>query len=372
MKGRVERYSKRYYDNGAFQRIYWLGVNGFMIVNEPDKEILLIDPWPSYAEEPSGTERRVEELADYLLQVYATGYRLEGVIATHEHFDHFADIPSLYLALCTKGMQEHALPRIYSDQGTFDAIASTYEQLYDRYHTPRASAPSLLAVDSLKKKHVAFTLNGKPLYYDDEFQERKKKRCSDPGVYPLMAGTRLRTLQVGHYLITPYIWDHSTSFDCYESMSSYKSGNLQRATSFLLECASDPERKRLFSSGSAGEMSLRRAGRYVKNTRIETDVLIQAMPHELLAYNRSYEDKLKDLVAYQKRNIRVNDAIIACHYENFFYLKSIDRESGDHKLRHNLERIARYANELRGVHKATRTVYFLDRLLIEFGTEVAH
>ncbi|MHA1192788.1 MAG: hypothetical protein ACTSP9_10895 [Promethearchaeota archaeon] len=35
---------KNFIKNGDYQKIYWLGVNGHIIINEHDKEILLVDP----------------------------------------------------------------------------------------------------------------------------------------------------------------------------------------------------------------------------------------------------------------------------------------------------------------------------------------
>lgn len=39
----------RSFTNGCYQQILFLGVSGFVICNHWDKEILLVDPWPTYA-----------------------------------------------------------------------------------------------------------------------------------------------------------------------------------------------------------------------------------------------------------------------------------------------------------------------------------
>jgi len=96
-KIKVKILPKNFIKNGDYQKIYWLGVCGYIIVNEHDKEILLVDPWPSYIELPNKYSPKIVQLANWLVEkVKEEKYTLVGIIGTHEHFDHIADIPGLY------------------------------------------------------------------------------------------------------------------------------------------------------------------------------------------------------------------------------------------------------------------------------------
>jgi len=370
MNKSVKLYHKNYYENGRYQKILWLGVNSFMIINEPDREIFLVDPWPSYAEETNTKTLGVELLTNWLIKAYNDGFKITGIIGTHEHFDHIADIPIIFIELFIKGIPVADLPYICADQGTLEAIEDKFVQIFKTYIKAGTRLHTIPDVKTLQQKYIDFKLKGTPLYFDDEIQKEKRDSFTDINIYPLIAGTKLDTVNIGKYLITPFIWDHSTSFDCFDALSGVKSGNLQRSTAFLLECENDPERKRVFIIGSAGEMSNKMTGGYVKNAKIETDVLIQAIPHELIWFTSSYREKLNAVVRYQKQNIVVNEIIIACHFENFYHLKSIDSNLGDLELSHNQIRIKNYSKKLGNSRITSRTVYYLNRFLIEYGVTV--
>ncbi len=64
--------------------------------------------------------------------------------------------------------------------------------------------------------------------------------------YPLRAGTKLDDINIGKFVVTPYIWDHSSTTNNSDDWSGVKSGNYQRCTVIFLKCRSDPEQKTLF------------------------------------------------------------------------------------------------------------------------------
>ncbi len=75
-----------FYQNGDYQKIFWLGVGSFVIVNDqefPKKEILLIDPWPTYLPGPISFEG--EEAKRRLLQDYNIDEgRINEILHNHD------------------------------------------------------------------------------------------------------------------------------------------------------------------------------------------------------------------------------------------------------------------------------------------------
>jgi len=106
----VTKYNKCLW-NGDYQQILWLGVNGFVVIDHEDREILLVDPWPTVcsrwigeipfvAARPlrngnGGAKRRIGELASFLRRSRASGYATSAILLSHVHFDHADDVPLL-------------------------------------------------------------------------------------------------------------------------------------------------------------------------------------------------------------------------------------------------------------------------------------
>ena len=355
----VKKFPKNFIKNGDYQKIYWLGVSGYIIINEHDKEILLIDPWPSYIEFPNVYSPKIVQLANWLVEkVKEEKYTLVGIIGTHEHFDHIADIPGLYYNLNKNGI---TLPPLYSDEGTLDEIRSRWMLASPLDNTVQCN--------SLK-------LNGHLLYYDDKVQSDKED--NDVVNYPLKAGTKLNEINIGKFLVTPYIWDHSSTTNVADTWPGVKSGNYQRCTVIFLKCRNDPEQKTLFLVGSAGEMNERYTGGFANDIRIETDILIQSMPHKI-AMIGTYLNKLEALIDYQMNYIQVNDKIIATHFENFIdwgahikksnYINGIEKNQNQNRIK-NYAHIIKTIEEREEVPEMDRVkeIYYMRRFMIEYNT----
>lgn len=147
--GRFRCMPVKWFRNGFFQHLVWLGVHSWIDINYYDKEVLLHDPWPSYNELPvggydapfsrgtgegwetrgdiggvgslfegmfdymgldendgkdeekEGTDR-LAALANFLRRAVAEGYTLPGILVSHAHFDHTDDIPHILELLLMK------------------------------------------------------------------------------------------------------------------------------------------------------------------------------------------------------------------------------------------------------------------------------
>jgi len=344
--------------NGDYQKIFWLGVNGYIIVNERDKEILLIDPWPSYEKRPTVNSREIRRLANWLIKIVKEkGYKLVGVIGTHEHYDHIADIPLLYLKLKAADIE---LPPFYSDESTLKVVESNWFFL----------SPQILFGETVLC--IRLKLHGNLLYYDDKTQYDMR----DDALYPLIAGTKLEELAICNYLVTPYIWDHTSTSNLVPYLSDVKSGNYQRCTALFLKSKNDPEQKTLFLVGSAGEMNGLNTGsimgEYVKVVKITTDMLIQAITHKVFLFE-TYIDKLQSLILYQVNNITVNDKIIATHFENFTDQEDSGRIKANYigglETFRSQTRIELYAMYLERGQEKWKQIYYMKRFLIEYSEE---
>lgn len=372
----VKKFSENFIKNGDYQKIFWLGVNGYIIVNERDKEILLIDPWPSYFELTDNTSPKIVQLANWLVkQVKEENYTLVGIIGTHEHFDHIAHIPILYYNLNKTDIK---LPPLYADEGTLDQIRGRWV-----FASPPTDPEDIVQLKDIVQFN-SLKLNDQKLYYDDEIQEDKKENHT--ANYPLKAGTKLEEINIGKFLVTPYIWDHSSTSNFANSLSGVKSGHYQRCTTIFLKCQNDPELKSLFLVGSAGEMNGlftgNELGSFVNDIQIETDILIQSMPH-VLALVETYLVKLSSLIKYQFDNIKVNDKIVVTHFENFVDvgLEGLETRKranyiGALEEGRNQLRITNYAYWLSALQELGRVpetdrvkeVYYMNRFLIEYNT----
>ena len=357
---------KNFIKNGAYQKIFWLGVCGYIIVNEHDKEILLVDPWPSYIELPNVYSPKIVHLANWLVEkVKKEKYTLVGIIGTHEHFDHIADIPGLYYNL---NKNDITLPPLYADEGTLDKIKSSW-----RVVTLITDREDFVQFKDIVQCN-SLTLKGRNgLFYNDKVQSEKED--NHVANYPLRAGTKLDDINIGKFVVTPYIWDHSSTTNTEDDWPGVKSGDYQRCTVIFLKCRSDPKQKTLFLVGSAGEMNERYTGGFVNDRRIETDILIMSMPHKI-ALLSTYEKKLSSLAVYQVRNIKVNDKIIATHFENFINYAHIMKSNYVNGIKATREqlRIKNYAIKLRYFEVTrevpekdrTKEIYYMRRFMIEY------
>ncbi|MHA1192787.1 MAG: hypothetical protein ACTSP9_10890 [Promethearchaeota archaeon] len=125
-------------------------------------------------------------------------------------------------------------------------------------------------------------------------------------------------------------------------------------------------------------MSEKYTGGFVNDRRIETDVLIMSMPHKV-ALLSTYERKLSSLIVYQLRNIKVNDKIIATHFESFInwgaHISKSNFINGIEETRDQL-RIKNYAIKLRYFEVTrevpekdrTKEIYWMRRFMIEYNT----
>jgi len=131
----------------------------------------------------------------------------------------------------------------------------------------------------------------------------------------------------------------------------------------------------LFLLGSAGEMNERYTGGFVNDRKIETDIMIMSMPHKV-ALLHTYETKLSSLVVYQLRNIKVNDKIIATHFENFInygvrkksnYINGIEATRDQLRIKNYAIKL-RYFEVLGEVPEKDRTkeIYYMRRFMIEY------
>lgn len=121
--------------NGRYQHIMFLGTCGYVICNHCDREILLVDPWPTHfshwtrvtwlqevlttgrrarrelTEESLRAEKarqRIGDLASFLRNAVGQGYILSGILVSHMHFDHAEDVPLLLELLAARGSTRHA------------------------------------------------------------------------------------------------------------------------------------------------------------------------------------------------------------------------------------------------------------------------
>lgn len=336
-------------DNGKHQKIVWLGVNGYVIINKPDKEILMVDPLPSYGKSGSSHRKRLRNLVKWLRQQVAAGYALTGMLIGHEHWDHCEDVVSIIKLLsderddlgppCPVGK----LPVAFCDTGAMLVLA-------------KARKDAELTVQDFK------LADGTPLYYDDTKQEHLSQNPQFRSHYPLTAGTPLNSLNIGAFKVTPYIWDHASTIPSdAASLGTGLAGSYQRQSAFLIQ---SPDGTKLFLNGSAGEMSARGTGNNVNSVKIETDTLIQAVTQKGILPSATYTRRVREVVAYQAQNFTVHDKIIATHFEDF--ILSID---GKGELEKHSDFVDKYVSELRKLKpEQADKVYIMKRFGFEFDT----
>lgn len=302
--------------NGRYQHIFSLGVAGHVIVNHADREIILIDPWPSYewgkfdvfsGKNDKRGMKRLEALVNFLRESVGEGYRLVGILLSHNHFDHIDDIRRLYSLLC----REEGRRRI--DRGEFRITGPRLaENQLPPAHCDRDTIESLFdrPVPGCHPSSFEITLGGRSLRYDDGYNRGlpKKERCT--------AGVPADPFDIGHFRVEPYVWDHWNVGDNTAEARLFTSGGLQRQTAFVIYRRRSEQTKRTFVSGSAGEMHREFTGEGLVRElrpRLSVDVLITAITDA--------GKSLDAMVAYQKRNLNVRDTIICSHFDDFLAIR---------------------------------------------------
>ncbi len=295
--------------NGHYQHIFWIGVNGYVIVNhyEP-REIVLVDPWPTYRPWLNRLTKkehwkRLLELANFLRRGVEEGYALSGVLLTHVHYDHTRDVPFLFelLTMAPGKRKNHKrvkfnlegpkvpvnkLPTICCDGDTGKDLKKRFKKI-----------SKLAGYDGW---HDITDTGGKKLHYDDVYNGHSQN--------PLMAGVAAPSFPVGGFTVQPYIWDHLNVGPADKWGIGLISGSYQRMSAFLVYKSEVKKARRTFIVGSAGEMS-RAHTITVADSDIKTDLLIQS-----ICSNR---DRTNELVKYQLRCVK-NPRFIACsHWEKF-------------------------------------------------------
>lgn len=349
----------RYVDNGIYQKILYLGAAGWVIINKMDKEILLIDPWPSFSKtsrnkkSKTGMER-INKFVLWLREKVAEHYKLTGILAGHEHYDHIDDIPWILSILADKSIttsppcSPEQLPCIYCDSGSKEKLE-------------KSNSPHMKFCEILDGNNK--------LFYDD-IKIRKLVKKKKPG-YPLTAGKAVNTMQIGHFIVTPYIWDHSnTVISNTTCFLTPLSGHYQRTSAFLIMRRQDDDTlerpKTTFIIGSGGEM----CPKYTSNvcdTKIDSDLLLQAVAAKAITTTFSYKKHLSKMVEYQVRNIKTK-MIISSHFENFVY-----RITGPGKLEQRAQIVKDYVEELEKKFVSTGQeipdVNIMERLCFEYDPE---
>jgi hypothetical protein len=346
--------------NGNFQHIMWWGVNGWVIVNHHDQEILLVDPWPSYNEMDKAVGvRRLRAAANFLRRAVTESYKLVGVLLSHTHFDHADDIPRLFLALSLApatvtypgglkakyvgpalGLDD--LPVICADYDTLHYLRGGFAQLkgplWDHYKTTKND----------KWKPITKP-DGKWVHYDDHYNAAHQP--------PLRAGIKCKPFTLGSFSIQPYVWDHYSIMPFDKGIFG-AAGDLQRQSAFLIKHARAKRAKRTFVSGSAGEMSKRYTISVKKQKPpIATDLLIQSICKQGKSFN--------DMLAYQQQCFTIKDMIVCSHFEDFFWGQG--GVSGKPGFRKNWKEMVKpYIKRLRS-KRLKKRVYLVGRTGFEYA-----
>ena len=304
--------------NGRYQQLFWMGAFSWGIVNHEDREILLIDPWPTYNKTSAAGYGRLRNLANFIRRGNAmkNPYKLVGVLVSHEHFDHANDIDLLYRMITSDtdikfndgqfnckltglpyGYDE--LPPLCCDQNSWQVITGQIKGMRNAKLTHAfghyESNNFIEILDSHSQSSVI---------YSDWANQRRK--------HPQVAGEACMSFEVGHFHVKPYVWDHYSIMDMDAGLFK-AAGNLQRQSAFHIWHKDAAKAKRTFFCGSAGEMSAEYTEHVQWHTgkdRIKTDCLIQSISGS--------KRHMKDLQKYQQKCFSVKDFVVPSHYEKFF------------------------------------------------------
>ncbi len=436
--------------NGCYQHIMFLGISGFVICNHCDRDILLVDPWPSYLSEwsrliPSCYDRRLtdeqtytqlqgeideddvarwrqdirsaksrlEGLVNFLREALSGNkpeeerYILSGILLSHMHFDHAEDIVILLELLAattdseTSGYTDHCgrtfvlsgppvsvdrLPKIYCDFDSIVYLLSYY------FYVPITSMPEIndeghdywagkdecwnvlstiarqcrqdpqistiwtrtkdgreLTNDTWKQVQQRYSFvpqsfnasisqliendgwyeirsGNSRLFYDDSYNDKldADQRCK--------AGLQCAEFEVGHFRVTPYVWDHMNTgaFKLSQrEIDEQSSGDLQRITAFLIQQATIAGAKKTFIVGSSGEMNERLTSAILDEQdlpQIEAHLLIHAIvrPYPIgggripfIGLILNFVVGIEAYTEYLAKHIKAEEALIFTHLEEF-------------------------------------------------------
>ncbi|MDJ0765444.1 MAG: hypothetical protein QNJ97_20860 [Myxococcota bacterium] len=318
--------------NGCFQHIVWLGFSGYVIVNHfKPKQILLVDPWPSYRRYPrfrniDSSKKRLKGLVNWLRKMREKGYAFAGMLISHEHFDHAADIPVIYELLRHPANQHRAVANMSGEKITFGSSPVPDNELPPFYGDHRS-----LEVIRAGNESASITA------YENEILDTNGSSLdyvvTDPNP---PAGTKLNDLSLGDFIVTPFIWDHMNL--CRGKHNTFGlPSSAQRQSAFLIRHKT-PKAKKTFIISSAGEMH-RAFTIGVMPQKIDTDTLITAITTPLTP--DTYRQR-KALVKYQHANITVRDYIVVSHFENFV----LGPTRGFKQLKRKYKRVDKYQAEL--------------------------
>ena len=315
---RIGRYDKWQtppgtFRNGRFQHIIWLGVNGYVIINHfAPREILLVDPWPSYRRfdlfrgtpSPRG---RLLYLANWLRARVAEGYHLSGILVSHQHFDHLDDIPAVLEMLAAPGNERIRLKNI-DHRVAFTTPAVPNDQL------PTVFADRLSMAELPPKNRASAAL----LRFSEIEQTDGSSVTYNSKAPPLPpCGAALKVFMAGNFEVTPYMWDHQNlTKENWDRLGI--PGSHQRMTAMNIRWKPVSDAKRTFILGSAGEMdnAFTDGDILPSPPRIETDTLIQSITYPGAP---KYEKQLEACIAYQVDHITANDYVVPTHWEDYFF-----------------------------------------------------
>ncbi|GEM_PF-5958293 len=337
---------------------------------------------------------RIANLASFLRNAAADGYTITAILLSHTHFDHADDAILLLELMAAEGENytDHRgrqyllagppvavedLPRIVCDYDTIvylltyflymprgsidlDGGSEAYwyggealrdaldEQERAGYSTRYANSPATWR--RIRERYaqppprdrivddgnwIEINVGGRRLHYDDSFNERlpEESWCR--------AGEQCAELDLGHFHVVPYVWDHMNSGfgrRTNRALDDQSSGHLQRISAFMIERGGIQGAKRTFIVGSTGEMSISRT-RALSDPlpRIETDVLVQAIVRRWVSII-CYAQSVRSMWEFTCRNVTVNDALVFDHVEEFVREVASPQEYAD-----NLKKAARFS-----------------------------
>ena len=310
----------------------------------------------SVLDEPDRGVPRLLHLVNFLRRsVSDSKYTITGILLSHMHYDHAEDIPFILQLLSApegrhlewgltfdlegQPIQGTLLPKIYCDYDTMFYLKAMYfgmtpSSVNTYFKKICDGSPKLrefvntyqqnLLVDlygNTDEKWELVTLNNTHPIYNDYYNNEQNESER------LKAGLQADDFTVGHFTVTPYIWDHMntgnpvTKDDDYNPIPS--AGSYQRITAFLIQHATAPNAKKSFFIGSSGSMD----EKYTKNPvdiDIECDVLFTAITGQFYWHLVNLTDQGEAAWRYILRNVSVKDFIVFCHWDHFVRHVSVD------------------------------------------------